>query len=224
MFKYVVYDSGIRCSEYGYDVHGSDEHYTKTAAVRYLLDWIGRYHVEASRCDRIETGTTYLFDADKECSYEMKIELELCDAGDVLKDLARYLVLLNHYNPEQRKEFTKYIPELVKHILKEEAENSEVAFYKDFIRTLSGLKSKDNANVKTYVIHNQELNLVKIGRSNRVKSRIRDIENMAGVPLPILKVFDEDIERELHQKFKHLRAKGEWFSYNDEIRNYLASH
>lgn len=128
-----MYDSGIRCSEYGYDAHGRDEHYTKTAAIRYLLDWTGRYHVDASRCDRINLSTTYLFDADKECSYEMKIELELCDAGDVLKDLARYLVLLDYYNPEQQ-EFTKCVPELIKHIFNEEAENSGIAFY---LKTLS---------------------------------------------------------------------------------------
>ena len=58
--------------------------------------------------------------------------------------------------------------------------------------------------------------LVKIGRSDDVASRVRQIRSHSPVDLTLVRlVVCEDharVERFLHERFDHLRVRGEWFS------------
>jgi len=65
---------------------------------------------------------------------------------------------------------------------------------------------------------------VKIGYSeNGVEQRINALQCGCPFELTLLKAIDGDREQEqlLHRKFKSFRCKGEWFSFTDEIMNFL---
>jgi len=73
----------------------------------------------------------------------------------------------------------------------------------------------------------QGKNVIKIGRSNNIESRLKgfrisnpDIKIVGYVPHPS---FEDSVKMEsaLHRKFKHLRITGEWFQVTPEIRNYI---
>lgn len=74
------------------------------------------------------------------------------------------------------------------------------------------------APVFTYFLLDQERTLVKIGKTNNVKQRIRDLQNANGGELSLLCVQAGDHERTWHERFKHIRERGEWFQYTDQLR------
>jgi len=72
--------------------------------------------------------------------------------------------------------------------------------------------ARDKASrTSTYIIKNPSSGLIKIGKTVDIKTRLQTLMCGAGVMLEILVVIPADIERELHQKFSHLRVRGEWF-------------
>lgn len=70
---------------------------------------------------------------------------------------------------------------------------------------------------------------VKIGKAKDVEQRVRDLQVASPKKLKILYVIQvpesrvNEEERRHHEKFKHLKASGEWFRYDDEIKEYIAS-
>ena len=76
---------------------------------------------------------------------------------------------------------------------------------------------------KTYFIFNPMTNMIKIGKSNNVKRRMNELSTQSGCKLELLHVLDEDVELELHAKFKHIRHHGEWFYDDGQIREFICS-
>lgn len=76
-----------------------------------------------------------------------------------------------------------------------------------------------------YFIGNLDARLVKIGHTDRdVEERLKELQT--GCPYP-LAVFLElpggaREERDFHQAWPHLRAHGEWFKLEGELRTFLA--
>jgi hypothetical protein len=69
-----------------------------------------------------------------------------------------------------------------------------------------------------YVIGTMDGEIVKIGISNSVSRRLRQIQFLSPVPV---KIFwsgpgNRDLEQALHRKFVGRRLHGEWFSFKDE--------
>lgn len=66
---------------------------------------------------------------------------------------------------------------------------------------------------------------VKIGYSRDWRKRLKGLQTSSPDHLTVLAVYfgTRDLERELHQKFSHLRlrANGEWFSHNEEIAAFI---
>jgi hypothetical protein len=75
--------------------------------------------------------------------------------------------------------------------------------------------------VFTYFILSRATNTIKIGIAKDVEKRKKVLQNACGNELEILHVIEGNIEKELHSKFSHLRQKGEWFTYTEEIKNQL---
>ena len=93
------------------------------------------------------------------------------------------------------------------------------------VPVISGIKMEDGEtkSVSTYFFKNPTTGLVKIGRSNDVKTRKQAVQCGSGVELDILLVIDGDIERELHKKFAKYQEHGEWFNDADgKIAAYIA--
>jgi hypothetical protein len=79
-----------------------------------------------------------------------------------------------------------------------------------------------SARVSTYIVRNPASELIKIGKTCDMKSRMQALTCGSGVPLEILAVIPSDIEQDLHKQFAHIRVRGEWFDdHNLEIRAYL---
>jgi DNA-binding XRE family transcriptional regulator len=64
---------------------------------------------------------------------------------------------------------------------------------------------------------------VKIGFTNRFKTRLNQLQVSSPVKLEVLSIVegDKNDEKTLHQKFNHLYSYGEWFIYCDELKNYI---
>lgn len=80
-----------------------------------------------------------------------------------------------------------------------------------------------------YLLLNEQTNLIKIGRSKRLKQRMKTLSREQGYPVQLLSYmaaprgrrYAEDesrwLERDLHQEFALWRVTGEWFVPAPEI-------
>jgi hypothetical protein len=63
---------------------------------------------------------------------------------------------------------------------------------------------------KTYLMHDSNTGLTKIGKSFEPKIREKTLQSEKPT-IQLLHIFDSDIESNLHKKFNHKRVRGEWF-------------
>lgn len=73
-------------------------------------------------------------------------------------------------------------------------------------------KRERAAMIKTYLMHNPNSGLYKIGKSINPEKRVIEIQGMAGNPLDLLYVIHSDVEHELHMKFATQNHYSEWFT------------
>jgi hypothetical protein len=84
------------------------------------------------------------------------------------------------------------------------------------------LKKKKIINYKTYILKDETNNFYKIGKS--VNPIIREKTLQSEKPtIKMIKVFNKDIEKELHNKYKEFRVRGEWFDLNKIQINYICT-
>lgn len=78
---------------------------------------------------------------------------------------------------------------------------------------------------KIYFLHAEKAGLIKIGFSVHSDARVRDLDNMSPIPLKLLTRFwgGKITERNLHEKFKHLRVRGEWFRATKTLLRFVES-
>ncbi len=73
-----------------------------------------------------------------------------------------------------------------------------------------------------YVIHAEGTDLYKIGYGINAKKRIAGIQTSCPHDLSVIKIYKKGtvcFERELHEKFRDNRTRGEWFTFTeDEIK------
>jgi len=85
---------------------------------------------------------------------------------------------------------------------------------------------RDPSVTNIYFLVADELNLVKIGRTNDVKKRVDFISTSSPVELELVSVLrgiDPIQEQLIHEKFKAMRHRGEWFHLSDELRAFVAN-
>lgn len=70
-----------------------------------------------------------------------------------------------------------------------------------------------------------DLGKVKIGTSRWPDIRIREIQTCCPVRVEYVFFLEggRPMERHVHRLFQHLRCRGEWFSYTDEIQRFMAA-
>jgi predicted GIY-YIG superfamily endonuclease len=73
---------------------------------------------------------------------------------------------------------------------------------------------------RVYLLWNAQTRLYKIGISDNVERRKRELERQGGVPITIMGSWQaerpEDIERALHRYYAAKRREGEWFALADQ--------
>jgi len=74
-----------------------------------------------------------------------------------------------------------------------------------------------------YFIEAPSIKLIKIGRTQDVKKRISELQVGSPVPLRLLGVVpgDSAMEKQIQDKFKHLRKHGEWFRESVQLLEYI---
>ena len=77
-----------------------------------------------------------------------------------------------------------------------------------------------------YFIEAISVNRIKIGYSDNPDKRIKQLLTGSALALEMRAVMpgSQATEKELHQRFSHLRIENEWFEFNDEIRQYIAAN
>jgi T5orf172 domain-containing protein len=86
------------------------------------------------------------------------------------------------------------------------------------------LSRPPNDTVITYVLEYPGTHLIKIGQAKYYQDRIAQLRNGSPiVPKPLCAFMGAEMEHELHERFKHLWAHGEFFHYTKEIKDYLES-
>lgn len=74
-----------------------------------------------------------------------------------------------------------------------------------------------------YFLHSEINNLIKIGFSSSIKSRISDLRSMSPVKLKLLGRMDGGMkqEKELHKMFSSVRSHGEWFHASEKLMTFI---
>ena len=69
-------------------------------------------------------------------------------------------------------------------------------------------------------------NRIKIGYSHDPSDRISGIQTSSPYRIEVLLLIDgdRDEERELHARFRDLRKSGEWFQFDESLRNYIENN
>jgi len=78
-------------------------------------------------------------------------------------------------------------------------------------------------NSKTYIMKDKSNGLYKIGKS--IKPKIREKTLQGEKPtIEIVKIFNSDIERDLHKRYVRQRVRGEWFKLTPIQVKYICTH
>jgi len=76
---------------------------------------------------------------------------------------------------------------------------------------------------KAYIIKDNNTGLYKIGRSSNPLDREKTLQ--AEKPtIKLIKIFKDDVEKELHDKYNKQRVRGEWFNLNKVQLKYICTH
>lgn len=64
---------------------------------------------------------------------------------------------------------------------------------------------------------------VKIGFTNRFKTRLNELQVSSPIKLEVLAIIEgnKSDEQILHKKFNHICSNGEWFIYCDELKSFI---
>jgi hypothetical protein len=82
---------------------------------------------------------------------------------------------------------------------------------------------KEKRIYKTYIMKDSHNNLYKIGKSLNPKIREKTLQSEKA-SIKIIKIFDKNIENELHLKYNKNRIRGEWFNLNKIQIKYICTH
>jgi hypothetical protein len=82
---------------------------------------------------------------------------------------------------------------------------------------------KDEKKTKTYLMKDSHNNLYKIGKSINPKQRERTLQSEKP-SINMVKVWNRDIERDLHKLYKDYRIRGEWFRLNKIQVKYICTN
>ena len=75
---------------------------------------------------------------------------------------------------------------------------------------------------KTYLMKNKRNSLYKIGKSKNPKHREKTLQSQEP-EISIVKIWNKDIERDLHIKYDEYRVRGEWFKLNKIQVKYICT-
>lgn len=74
-----------------------------------------------------------------------------------------------------------------------------------------------------YFVKNGNDNEIKIGYADNVKQRMCSLQTSNSNDLKLIGVMEGEkvVEQNIHERFAHLRVRGEWFTLSDELRDFV---
>lgn len=93
--------------------------------------------------------------------------------------------------------------------------------FEDKIKKLRKLNKKQ-IEYKTYIMKDELNSLYKIGKSKDAVLREKTLQSEKP-SIKIVKVFENNIEKELHKQYKEFRVRGEWFNLNSIQVKYICT-
>ncbi|MCA6430260.1 MAG: GIY-YIG nuclease family protein [Cytophagales bacterium] len=74
-----------------------------------------------------------------------------------------------------------------------------------------------------YILYNRNHQAVKIGYASDINSRISSIQTSTPEKLCLMFTFEggKELEKHFHSELKQFHIKGEWFKYNEAVKNFL---
>ena len=100
--------------------------------------------------------------------------------------------------------------------------NSEIEFYKSEKHKID-LQKNESVECKTYLMKDTTNNFYKIGYSTNPEQRESTLQSEKPT-IKMVKVWDKFIEKELHEKYKDQRVRGEWFKLTPTQVKYICTH
>jgi hypothetical protein len=83
-------------------------------------------------------------------------------------------------------------------------------------------KNRSEIKYKTYIMKDELNSLYKIGKSKNPRLREKTLQSEKPT-IKMIKVINDDIEKELHNKYKDFRIRGEWFNLNKIQIKYICT-
>jgi hypothetical protein len=83
--------------------------------------------------------------------------------------------------------------------------------------------NKRETKSKTYLLKDKNTGFYKIGKSVNPKNREKTLQSEKPT-YELLKVWDKNIEKELHNKYATQRVRGEWFDLSKIQIKYICTH
>lgn len=162
--------------------------------------------------DRIDRKLKRLIDINIECDiYQLIsfafIEGSKCKFNDA-EDIATWLM-------SDRTEFLLKDNVLYAHVVYEK--EAELKAWEE------RRKQKEKMTIKTYLMKDLNTGLYKIGRSKNPAARERTLQSEKPT-IKMVKVWDQDIEKDLHKQYESQRVRGEWFELSKVQVKYLTSN
>jgi Meiotically up-regulated gene 113 len=77
-----------------------------------------------------------------------------------------------------------------------------------------------------YFIKPDGIDTVKIGYSKDIAGRLATLQTSSWAKLSVLATINDDdfTEKDLHLAFRKFRVRGEWFVYNNRVREFLRAY
>ena len=216
--------------------------YNKDYKQEYLQEWQRLYypkqwkenvdkwysHNLTYEKERGNTSCTFKIEIDNKgvmwCSIETSdtftsIQVDVCFFRNFCDEVYYYRQqgLIN--SQEHYKEILEVCKKANSFLFKKESDVVSNVFGMDFIDKESDcnvkLKINHNTinNTKTYLIKNKRNGFYKIGKSKNPKYREKTLQSEEP-DIIMVKIWDKDIERELHNNYDKYRLRGEWFKLN----------
>jgi len=192
--------------------------------------YISKFEYDSSYFTYNDEIDIFLFDYgyNNKCWYTIKIEelfkipYKKFKQNERGRDVSHYRNIINYFNnyginlkDGYKKNIDKYNKKKIEYKQQQELEKqikTDVYSYKPYIKDLQ----------KTYIIKDKNTGYYKIGKS--VNPIIREKTLQAQKPTyELIKVFKNDIENQLHCKYKKHRVRGEWFNLNKVQLKYICT-
>ena len=148
--------------------------------------------------------------------------------GEEIEDRVNYRkLILNKFQKEDKKLFDRFINSLIDEYwcrklydnTTQSEEQRKIDYEEYFENQLKKIRER-NSQIKTYIIKDNTNNTYKIGRSKDPLKREKTLQSEKP-NLKLIKIFENNIEKELHELYKDCRLRGEWFKLSKVQLQYI---